>query len=194
MDKKGRPDSNWESVFEKISLHPTHPTRKENQKRQIKNLWEKSISEIHSSLYWLQKCSYNQCFQLSFWGLIKHLTSLKMNTKCVWHFEKCPFFCISKVLQLATLPDTHDLYTISIGAWFPLNESIRLWSVVGRLMSSSFRFIWAVNLNLTANTDCSLMIKRKINFRDNIAFVALVSRLQCCQLYILVKIVKLMKE
>ena len=82
MDKKGRPgrpDSNWESVFMKISLHPT---RKENQKRQIKNLWEKSISEIHSSLYWLQKCTYNQCFQLSFWGLIKHLTSLKMNMKC----------------------------------------------------------------------------------------------------------------
>ena len=104
------------------------------------------------------------------------------------------FFCKSEVLQLTTLLDAHDLYTISIGAWFPLNESIRLWSVVGRLMSSSFRFIWAVNLNLTANTDCSLMIKRKINFRDNIAFVALVFRLQCCQLYLLVKMAKLMKE
>ena len=40
MDKKGRPDSNWESVFEKISLHPTW---KRNQKCQNK----KSLRKIN---------------------------------------------------------------------------------------------------------------------------------------------------
>ena len=82
MDKKGRPDNNWESVFEKISLHPT---RKENQKRQNK----KSLRKINfrNSLFSLLVTKmYLQpvfpTFILRVDKMMKYLTSLKMNTKC----------------------------------------------------------------------------------------------------------------